>query len=146
MGAIKTRREGLSRRFGGKIDGHEDRISVMIVSVPYGLVLIGIKPRTYFDHRCGKFSIAYPDRDTVHSPPHVFVDATMASPQISGQGLLTKIIVVPLATPLYLGCVLKEVSTSRAVSDTAPKGQAVVSVKWGRRRRASLYGVAHLDG
>jgi hypothetical protein len=71
IGAIKTRREGLSRCLGGKIDGHEDRIFVMVVSVPYGLVLIGIKPRTYFDHRSGKFSIAYPDRDTVHSPLHV---------------------------------------------------------------------------
>jgi hypothetical protein len=51
--AIKTRREGLSRRFGREIDGHEDRIFVMVVSVPYRLVVIGIKPRTYFDHRCG---------------------------------------------------------------------------------------------
>jgi hypothetical protein len=92
IGTIKTRRERLSRCFGKEIDGHEDRIFVMVVSVPYGLVLIGIKPGTYFDHRCEKFSIAYPDRDTVHSPLHVFVDATMAPRQISGQELLTKII------------------------------------------------------
>ena len=68
MGAIKTRREGLSRRFSGKIDGHEDRIFVMVVSVPYGLVAIGIKPLTYFGHRCEKLSSAYPDCDAVHSP------------------------------------------------------------------------------
>ena len=101
MGAIKTRREGLGLRFGREIDGHEDRIFVMVVSVPYRLVVIGIKPRTYFDHRCGKFSIAYPDRDAVHSPLHAFVEATMVVLQLSGQELLTK---------------LKEVSTSRAVS------------------------------
>ena len=88
MGALKTRREGLGLRFGREIDGHEDRIFVMVVSVPYGL---GIKPRTYFDHRCGKFSIAYPDRDAVHSPLHAFVEATMAARQLSGQRLLTKI-------------------------------------------------------
>jgi hypothetical protein len=39
IGAIKTRREGLSRRFGREIDGHEDRIFVMVVSVPHGLAL-----------------------------------------------------------------------------------------------------------
>jgi len=107
MGAIKTRREGLGRRFGGKIDGHEDRIFVMVVSVPYGLVLIGIKPRTYFDHRCGKFSIAYPDRDAVHSPLHAFVEATMAPTQISGQGLLTNIIVGASCNPFILGIRIK---------------------------------------
>src|SRR6516162_3941458 len=114
MGAIKTRREGLSRRFGGKIDGHEDRIFVMVVSVPHGLVLIGIKPRTYFDHRCGKFSIAYPDRDTVHSPLHVFVDATMAPTQNFGPRIINRDYCRCLLQPfLYMGCVLKEVSTSR---------------------------------
>lgn len=91
IGAIKTLRESLSRRFGREIDGHEDRIFVMVVSVPYGLEIIGIKPRTYFDRRCGKLSIAYPDRDAVHSPLHAFVEATMALVQILGQGLLTNI-------------------------------------------------------
>ena len=91
IGAVKTRREGLGPRFGREIDGHEDCIFVMVVSVPDGLVLIGIKPRTYFDHRCGKFSIAYPDRDAVHSSLHAFVEATMAALQILGQGLLTNI-------------------------------------------------------
>ena len=66
--AIKARREGLSRRFGREIDGHEDRIFVMVVSVPYGLVAIGIKPLTYFGHHCGKLSSAYSDPDAVHSP------------------------------------------------------------------------------
>ena len=103
IGTIKTRREGLGRRFGGKIDGHEDRIFVMVVSVPYGLVLIGIKPRTYFDHRCGKFSIAYPDRDTIHSHLRVFADATMAPVQSSGQRLLTNIIVDASCNPFILG-------------------------------------------
>ena len=91
IGTIKTRREGLGPRFGREIDGHEDCIFVMVVSVPDGLVLIGIKPRTYFDHRCGKFSIAYPDRHAVHSPLHAFVEATTAALQILGQGLLTNI-------------------------------------------------------
>jgi hypothetical protein len=77
--AIKARREGLSRRFGREINGHEDRSFVMIVSVPYGLVAIGIKPLTYFGHHCGKLSIVYPDPDTVHSPLHAFVDATSGS-------------------------------------------------------------------
>ena len=116
IGAIKTRREGLSRRFGREIDGHEDRIFVMVVSVPYGLVLIGIKPRTYFDHRCGKFSIAYPDRDAVHSPLHGFVDATMAPTQISGQGLLTKIIVGASRNPFILGMRIKGSLDLKAVS------------------------------
>jgi hypothetical protein len=91
IGTIKTRREGLGLRFGREINGHEDCIFVMVVFVPDGLVLIGVKPRTYFDHRCGKFSIAYPDRDAVHSPLHAFVEATMAALQLSGQGLLTNI-------------------------------------------------------
>src|SRR6516162_9212776 len=103
IGAIKTRREGLSRRFGREIDGHEDRIFVMVVSVPYRLVVIGIKPRTYFDHRCGKFSIAYPDRDTIHSHLRVFADATMAPVQSSGQRLLTNIIVDASCNPFILG-------------------------------------------
>ena len=132
MGAIKTRREGLGRRFGGKIDGHEDRIFVMVVSVPYGLVLIGIKPRTYFDHRCGKFSIAYPDRDTVHSPLHVFVDATMAPRQISGQELLTKIIGDASFNPI-LGMRIKGSLDLEGGIGCGAKGRAVVSVKWGRR-------------
>jgi hypothetical protein len=126
IGAIKTRREGLSRRFGGKIDGHEDRIFVMVVSVPYGLVLIGIKPRTYFDHRCGKFSIAYLDRDAVHSPLHAFVDATMAPPQISGQALLTNIIVGASCNPFMLEMRIKgslDLKGGIGAADAAPRGK-----------------------
>jgi hypothetical protein len=107
VGAIKTRREGLGLHFGREIDGHEDCIFVMVVSVPDGLVLIGINPRTYFDHRCGKFSIAYPDRDAVHSPLHAFVEATMAPTQISGQGLLTNSIVGASCNPFILGIRIK---------------------------------------
>jgi hypothetical protein len=40
----------------------------MIVFVPCGLVPIGIKPFTYYDHRSGKLSGAYPDRDAAHDP------------------------------------------------------------------------------
>jgi hypothetical protein len=111
IGAIKTRREGLGLRFGREIDGHEDCILVMVVSVPDGLVLIGIKPRTNFDHRRGKFSIAYPDRDAVHSHLQALVEATIAALQILGQGLLTNI---------------KGISISRHASgaaDAAPKGK-----------------------
>ena len=134
IGTIKTRREGLGRRFGREIDGHEDCIFVMVVSVPDGPVLIGIKPRTYFDHRCGKFSIAYPDRDAVHRPLHAFVDATMAPVQISGQGLLTNIIVSASCNPFILGIRIKgslDLKGGIGAAGTAPGGQAVVSVKWG---------------
>jgi hypothetical protein len=126
IGAIKTRREGLSRRFGREIDGHEDRIFVMVVSVPYRLVLIGIKPRTYFDHRCGKFSIAYPDRDAVHSPLRAFVDATMAPLQISGQELLTNIIVGASCNPFILGIRIKgspDLKGGIGAADAVPKGR-----------------------
>ena len=133
MGSIKARCEGLSCCLGREIDGHEDRIFVMVVSVPHGLVLIGIKPRTYFDHLCGKFSIAYPDRDTVHSPLHVFVDATMAPTQISGQGLLTKIIVGASRNPFILGMRIKGSLDLEGGIGCGAKGRAVVSVKWGRR-------------
>ena len=135
MGAIKTRREGLGLRFGREIDGHEDRIFVMVVSVPYRLVVIGIKPRTYFDHRCGKFSIAYPDRDAVHSPLHAFVEATMAPSQISGQGLLTNIIVGASCNPFILGIRVKgrlDLQGGIGAADAAPRGKPL-SVKWRRR-------------
>jgi hypothetical protein len=90
--AIKARRERLSRRFGREIDGHEDRIVVMVVSVPYGLVAIGIKPLTYLGHHCGKLSTAYPDPDAVHSPlcMHLSIQPGVLL-QILGQELLTNI-------------------------------------------------------
>src|SRR5215472_16835625 len=79
------------------------RPHLVVVSVPYGLVAIGIKPLTYLGHHRGKLSSAYPDLDAVHSPPlHAFVDAT-----IEGQ------------------------SRPQGAAAAACGGRAVVSIKWG---------------
>jgi hypothetical protein len=75
--AIKARRERLSAHFARKINGHENCIFVVIVSIPCGLVPIGIKPFADRRHTGRKLRGGQPDGNAVHQPlPKRFCDAS----------------------------------------------------------------------
>jgi hypothetical protein len=61
MDTVKAHRKRLRRQRRREINGRQDRIFLMIVFVPCGLVPIGIKPFTYCGDRSRKLSGAYPD-------------------------------------------------------------------------------------
>jgi hypothetical protein len=56
METVKAPRKRLGSQFRREVNRHEDRMFVMIVLVPCGLVSIGIKPFTDRQHRSRKLS------------------------------------------------------------------------------------------